>query len=118
MNADKTIFCDIDGTLVKHVPPDESALPSFKMTLLPNAMENLLDWNRKNYTIILTTGRKESQREITIKQLQEVGIFYDHLIMGLGRGTRVIINDKKIDGENTAMSINLERNKGFANINL
>ena len=57
-----TIFCDIDGTLVKHAHPDEAAKPGFKMTLLPGTIEKLLEWERKGYTLILTTGRKKSMR--------------------------------------------------------
>ena len=61
------------------------------------AIDKILEWNKKGYTIILTTGRRESNRELTIKQLQEAGIFYDQLIMGVGRGPRVVINDLKPD---------------------
>ena len=31
----KTIFCDIDGTLVKHLAPCHTSKPSHKMELLP-----------------------------------------------------------------------------------
>ena len=113
LNIPKTIFCDIDGTLVYH---DESFHPSprSKMTALPGAIDQVRDWCRKGYIIILTTGRKESLREQTIKQLQEVGIPYDQLIMGVGRGVRVLINDKKPDGEEAALAINIDRNKGVS----
>ena len=118
MEYNKTIFCDIDGTLIQHVPPDQSSLPTFKATPLPNAVDSILDWNKKGYVIILTTGRKESQRELTVKQLQEIGIFYDQLVMGLGRGERVIINDRKYTGEEMARAVNVDRNKGLVGITL
>ena len=73
----KTIFCDIDGTLVKHASPSIVAKPNYKMELLDGTLEKLLEWDKKGYYIILTTGRKESLRDITKKQLSEVGIFYD-----------------------------------------
>jgi hypothetical protein len=114
----KTIFCDIDGTLVKHVPPSTAASPKHKMELLEGTIEKLLEWDKKGYNIILTTGRKESLRTITEKQLSDVGIFYDQLIMGIGGGERWLINDKKSNGIETAIAINLNRNKGILNLNL
>ena len=114
----KTVFLDIDGTLVKHENPSKTSLPSHKMEVLDGTIEKLLEWNKKGYTIILTTGRRESNREVTVKQLQESGIFYDHLIMGIGRGPRVVINDIKPDGMITAYSVNVIRNEGIKNVDL
>ena len=84
--APKTIFCDIDGTLVKHMPPQEASKPDAHMELLPGTIETLIDWDKKGYNIILTTGRRESLRTQTQRQLSEVGIIYDQLIMGIGGG--------------------------------
>lgn len=112
----KTIFCDIDGTLVKHVAPSIATSPNHKMELLDGTLEKLLDWDKKGYYIILTTGRKESLRDITKKQLSEVGIFYDQLIMGIGGGTRYLINDCKPEGTKSAFSFNIKRNKGINDI--
>ena len=64
------------------------------------------------------TGRKESLRKQTERQLSEVGIFYDQLVMGVGGGQRYLINDIKPDGENTAFSFNLIRNKGISDLEL
>ena len=114
----KTIFCDIDGTLVKHYPPSVSSTPTYKMELLDGTLEKLLDWDKKGYYIILTTGRKESLRKITEQQLSEVGIFYDQLIMGIGGGERYLINDCKEDGTQYAKAINLPRNQGIKDINI
>ena len=114
----KTLFLDIDGTLVEHKNPSITSLPSHKMNVLDGTIDKLLEWNKKGYTIILTTGRRESNREITIKQLQEAGIFYDQLIMGVGRGPRVVVNDIKPDGMLTAYSVNLVRNNGIKDIDL
>lgn len=110
----KTVFCDIDGTLWKHV--GEATFQSqTKSQLLPNTINALNLWDKKGYKIILTTGRKESMRTITEKHLQELGVIYDQLIMGLGGGDRILINDRKVNGKrNTAYAINLVRNKGIS----
>ncbi len=112
-----TIFCDIDGTLVTHYKPIEQH--SNKLKLLDGTLEKILEWDKLGYTIILTTGRKESLRKTTENQLQETGIIYDQLIMGIGGGMRYLINDRKPqDSKDYAIAINLERNKGIKNINI
>ena len=114
----KTVFCDIDGTLLEHFPSGESFY-GFKPKALPGTVEKLLEWDKKGYNIILTTGRKESMRKITIEQLESAGIFYDQLIMGIGGGVRVLINDLKPGNEEeTAVAINLKRDKGINKIEI
>ena len=114
----KTIFCDIDGTLVKHVPPSIAQNPNFKMELLDGTIDKLLEWDKLGYNIILTTGRKEGLRQQTERQLQEVGIFYDQLVMGIGGGSRYLINDNKPEGSEAAFCVCLKRNKGIKDINI
>ena len=117
-SAPKTVFCDIDGTLVNHYG-DIILNYQNDGVVLNNVIESIKMWDRNNYKIILTTGRKESTREITEKQLQNAGIVYDQLIMGLPNGDRVLINDKKTNGvKNTAYAVNLVRNKGMEFIDL
>ena len=53
----KTIFCDIDGTLVEHMMPNDVMKPDSKMKVLPGAIEKILEWERKGYL----TSRKESK---------------------------------------------------------
>jgi len=114
----KTIFCDIDGTLVTHHAPTENTKFDVKLELLEGTVEKLTEWDAKGYNIILTTGRKESMRAATEKQLSEVGIFYNQLIMGIGGGPRILINDNKPNGAEYASAINIERNKGIKDIQL
>ena len=118
MNHKVTIFCDIDGTLVHHQNPSITSTDTHKMLLLPDTLEKLIEWEKKGYYIVLTTARKESMRKVTQKQLTEVGIFYDQLIMGISSGRRYLINDDKPDGTKTSFAINLPRNKGLGDINI
>ena len=115
----KTIFCDIDGTLVEHNPPHVVAKDGHCLQLLPGTIEKLQEWDKNGYNIILTTGRKESMRDVTVKQLEQVGIFYDHLIMGIGGGTRIIINDLKPNNDSsTAFAINIKRDHGIQDVEI
>lgn len=112
----KTIFCDIDGTLIQHIGNLTDALLG-NQKVLEGTIETLNTWERKGYRIILTTGRKESMRQITEKLLNDLGIFYDLLIMGIGGGDRIIINDKKPHSDdNTCVAYNLIRNQGIKDL--
>ena len=113
-----TIFCDLDATLVRH-SGDLISQVKEPLELLEGTLDKLKIWERNGYKIIITTGRKESMRRRTIEQLEEAGIFYDQLIMGIGGGKRVLINDRKPDSnEDTAIAINITRHEGIKNINI
>jgi hydroxymethylpyrimidine pyrophosphatase-like HAD family hydrolase len=111
-----TIFIDIDGTILKH----HKTLWEIGINepeLLEGVRETFNSWEMKGYKIILTTGRKESLREKTEKDLKSLGIFYDQLIMGLGGGIRYIINDFKNNSNlPTCHAITVERNKGIKHL--
>ena len=118
-NKSKTIFCDLDGTLVKHRNPVEAQNPDLELEVIPRTHDKIREWDSKGYYIIITTGRKISARESTKKQLQRAGIFYDQLIMGFGGAFRYIINDRKPNSDiDTSYSINIERNKGIKDVKI
>ena len=83
------------------------------MTLLPETLDVLKEWEKKGYRLILVTGRKESHRGQLERQLRNAGIFWDKLIMGLTNGPRVIVNDVKVGGEDRALGFNVQRNMGI-----
>lgn len=112
-----TIFLDIDGTLLQH-QGNLSLLMVNDPLLIKGTIDKLNEWEKIGCKIVLTTGRKESQRSLTVQQLEKLGIFYDLLIMGLGGGPRYLINDKKGDGTDTAFAINLIRNYGISEIKI
>jgi len=109
----KVFFIDIDGTICKH--SISSILGQSDMELLPGSLEKLHEWRLKGYHIILTTGRPVS-REHTEGQLEKAGVPYDLLIMGLGGGKRILINDTKPDGAITAKAYSIKRDTGLGQI--
>lgn len=121
----KTLFIDIDGTVLKHGGDGTGAVGmifngSFLNkpgVLLEGVRQAFNDWHGKGYRLILTTGRCESTREQTEAQLRGHGLFWDMLIMGVGGGQRILINDLKSDGSISAVAINVKRDSGFENIN-
>ena len=118
MEPPKTIFCDIDGTLLTHFGNINENIHNDPV-ILNNVVETIHQWEKLNYKIILTTGRKECLRKITEEQLLKLGIVYDSLIMGITNGDRILINDKKVNGiKNTAFAINIVRNQGLQYVNV
>jgi hypothetical protein len=112
-----TIFLDIDGSILKHFgSPD---LIFVQQPILSGVIDKFREWDAKGFKIILTTGRKESLREITEKQLKFHGLFWDVLIMGLGGGVRYLINDLKPNSNlATAVAVNLKRDGGLSRLDL
>ena len=66
----KTIICDIDGTLIRQDGNCYGQITGAPV-LLAGTIEKLYEWERKNFNIILITGRKESTRKITEKQFKK-----------------------------------------------
>lgn len=107
----KTLFCDIDGTLIKN--SGQYFIPRWgtQPALEHNVAHLKRLYERGRTQIILTTTRPESLRTITEKQLEDAGIPYDKLILGLWHGQRVVINDyAKTNPFPSAIAVNLKRN--------
>jgi dTDP-glucose pyrophosphorylase len=113
----QTIFCDIDGTLIKHAHRFSDLIDN-KPILLDGVREKFNQWDSEGHTIIICTARKESAREMTETQLKSLGLCWDKLIMGCTNGDRVLINDKLNFGDkDRAKSVNVITNEGFETIN-
>ena len=112
-----TIFCDIDGTLVKHEP--HSHCDFSKTEVLPG-YRKINDWKNNGHKVILTTARNEKYREELICLLNKLEIKYDQLIMSLPSGPRIVINDRKPSKLFTKQSncVDIKRDSGIHNINI
>jgi hypothetical protein len=104
----KTYILDIDGTLLFHIPNFEQIYLYPNLDALPMAKEKTFKWHCEGHYIILTSARPESLRDLTIKQLDAANIVYDLLILGVGAGPRILVNDY-VD-EPKAMAFNVKRN--------
>jgi hypothetical protein len=115
----KTIFCDIDGCILKHKDTIKEIYNSAPV-LLPGVFEKFQEWHEKEYVVIITTARPESMREMTESALKSHCLMYDQLIMGVGCGERVVINDIKPNFPNRplAVAVNLVRDIGLNEVNL
>lgn len=102
----KTWILDLDGTIVKH---NGYKLDGFD-TLLPGAKEFLANI-RPEDMVVFITSRTEEHRAITTEFLKNQGIRYDHILFHAPYGERILVNDQKPSGLQTAIAINTERDK-------
>jgi uncharacterized HAD superfamily protein len=116
MSNPKTIFCDIDGTLIEQLPFED--INCDNAFLLPGVAEKMNEWYQNGHYIVLTTARPETMREITVTQLASINIFYHQLVMGVGRHERILINNNATDTPNVprALAVDIPKDAGFVNI--
>jgi len=115
MEKKSTIFCDIDGTIFKYrkFGTYEETLPE----VIPSTLEYLNQEKAKGSYIVLTSARPEMLIGHTMKELIRMKVPFDRLLLGIGRGPRIVIND--MDPQNQeprALSINLIRDEGIKTI--
>jgi hypothetical protein len=113
----KTIFSDIDGTLIEQVRFED--LDANVVNVLPGVAEKMNEWYEAGHYIVLTTARPDYLRLVTTLQMQKAGIRYHQLVMGIGREERILINNNsKGEPENArAMAVAVGRDAGFTNSN-
>ena len=114
----KTIFCDIDGTLVYQVPFEE--INPTKSMALPGVVKKMNAWYNSGYHIVLTTARPPEYELFTKQEMQLLNIPYHQLVMGIGRSERILINNKSVKNptEKRATAIEVEKNDGFNGIDI
>lgn len=106
-----TLFVDLDGTLV--INSGQYSRPGWGETEgIPEnitAINALYDTGRAE--IVITTSRDPRYREVTLAQLERVGIKYHRLIDGLVHGRRVVINDyARSNPYRSCDAVNIARN--------
>lgn len=110
------ILVDLDGTLIKYDRKNTGRQHLGNVKLLPGVRQALQNWDQAGHKIVIVTGRRESTRKATEKQLEEAGITFDALVMGIGSGERILINDMKPDSPApTARAYCVKRNEGLKN---
>ena len=106
MDKPKTIIIDVDGVIFQHGNwwADTPSLPGIK--------EAFHEWERKGYCIVIMTARPECMRPELEERLKKNHLFWNHLVMGVSSGERVVINDAKPSGR-CASAHAVERNGDF-----
>jgi histidinol phosphatase-like enzyme len=110
----KTYFIDVDGTLLKKQPFEKIITEDAE--ILPGVKEYFDKLKEEQAVVIITTARPEELREFTADQLHDVGLWFDHLLMGIGRSERILINDTCYHKPVAATAINLKKDQGFLDL--
>jgi hypothetical protein len=107
----KTLFVDIDGTLVTN---SSIQFPPYvgSGSPLTNNIECLRNLhNEGKIYIVLTTSRPEFLRDTTVEEMKRHNMPYDQLVMGLPHCNRIVINDfAKSNTYPSCGAINITRN--------
>jgi len=113
-----TFFVDIDGTIVKYRKFSELS------TSVLTPIQDVIDYLNKSYDegahIVITTARPPQYELFTKQELEKLGVKYHQIIMGIGRGTRVVLNDKDPEMPDLprAWGINFIRDQGLQDIEI
>ena len=112
----KTIFSDIDGTLIEQVRFED--LDPNVVNVLPGVAEKMNEWYEAGHHIVLTTARPWDLELVTKQQMETAGIRYHQIVMGIGREERILINNNssKDPQRNRAFGVPVLRDGGFENL--
>ena len=107
-----TWIFDIDGTILKH--------NGYKIDGYDTLLSGVKEFFNKNIKdddiVILLTSRSKEFIKKTKEFLIENGIRFDYIIFNLPYGERILVNDRKPSGLDTAKSVNIERDHFKINI--
>jgi len=107
----KTLFVDIDGTLVTNSSIQFPPYVGTGEPLTHNIQHLREQYEQGKVYIILTTSRPEFLREVTEQEMAAHNMPYDQLVMGLPHCKRVVINDfAKSNTYPSCDAINIPRN--------
>ena len=102
----KTWILDIDGTIVKHNGYKTDGEDSFL-----EGAEKFLKEIPESDMVIFITSRKDAERENTEKFLKEHNIRYNTIIYNAPYGERIMLNDAKPSGLETALGYTTKRDE-------
>lgn len=107
-----TWLIDIDGTLVFHNGHKKNG------DMLLSGIKEFWSSIPENDVIILLSARTSDEQEETLNFLVSHGLRFNHAIFNLPTGERILINDIKPKGLNTAIAVNIHRNIGLSNFEI
>lgn len=108
----RTLILDIDGCIFRHHGQGASYQWSYETAELLEGVTEFFDWaESESMYILLLTARKESCRAELENLLTAHGLFFDELVMGVGHGPRILVNDVKPQvTEPSALAFTIPRN--------
>lgn len=105
----KTWIFDVDGTIVRH----NGHLTREGDQLLPGVKE-LLESIPATDVIVLMTARKAEYQDSLKRFLVKNNIRFDYLLTDMPQGERILVNDRKPSGLQTAYAVNKNRDQALS----
>ncbi len=107
-----TWLIDMDGVVCRHNGHLRGA-----ETLLPGVREL---WAKIPAAdrIILLSARSEALAQPSLDFMEAEGLRVDHAVFGLPVGERILINDAKPGGLQTALAVNVVRDEGLGDVSV
>lgn len=102
----KTWIFDVDGTIVRH----NGHLTREGDQLLPGVKE-LFESIPATDVIVLMTARKAEYQDSLKRFLVKNNIRFDYLLTDMPQGERILVNDRKPSGLQTAYAVNKNRDQ-------
>lgn len=102
----KTWILDLDGTIVKHNGYKIDGKDSFL-----DGAEKFLENIPEEDLIIFVTSRTENEKKLTEDFLEKHHVRYNTIIYNAPYGERILINDAKPSGLETALAYCTKRNE-------
>ncbi len=105
----KTWIFDVDGTIVRH----NGHLTQEGDQLLPGVKE-FFESIPATDVIVLMTARKPEYQDSLKRFLAKNNIRFDYLLMDMPQGERILVNDRKPSGLQTAYAVNKNRDRALS----
>lgn len=105
----KTWIFDVDGTIVRH----NGHLTREGDQLLPGVKE-LFESIPATDVIVLMTARKAEYQDSLKRFLVKNNIRFDYLLTDMPQGERILVNDRKPSGLQTAYAVNKNRDQALS----
>lgn len=99
----KTWILDVDGTIVKHNGHLKGG------DVLLEGVKEFYSKISDDDKVILLTARKDEYLQDLKLFLNENNIRYDYILTDMPFGERILVNDRKPSGLNTAYAVNKDR---------
>ncbi len=105
----KTWIFDVDGTIVRH----NGHLTQEGDQLLPGVKE-FFESIPATDVIVLMTARKPEYQDSLKRFLAKNNIRFDYLLSDMPQGERILVNDRKPSGLQTAYAVNKNRDQALS----
>jgi uridine kinase len=109
-NKKATIFCDLEGIIIKHASVPSDSLDDIEF--IEGSLEKLKTYKDQGYFLVLTTSRPGNSVFGIVEKMRSMGLEFDQIVCDLPVGPRHIVADSK-NGDPGAEAHVVKRDEGI-----